>query len=98
MKAKHVGDGFVKGVKVGTQTIASGLAGIVTKPIAGVKEANSTSGKVVGAVSGVAQGLVGAVFSPAAALLGVIEKTGEGMRNHKKQRKEEKKKQNQREI
>jgi hypothetical protein len=79
LKAKHTGDGFVKGLKVGTQTIAAGLAGIVTKPLAGFKEGDTAGAKVLGGVTGIAQGVAGAVFSVPAAALGVIEKTGEGI-------------------
>ena len=63
-KPDNIITGTLQGFKDGAIEVATGLAGIFTKPYKGAKE-----GGVVGFFKGVGHGLLGAVTSPVAAAL-----------------------------
>jgi vacuolar protein sorting-associated protein 13A/C len=75
-RARHVGDGLLKGAKALGGGVVSGIAGVVTQPLKGAREEG-----VGGFFKGVGKGLVGIAAKPLSGVLSLASKTSEGIQN-----------------
>eukprot|EP00834_Sanchytrium_tribonematis_P001913 NODE_51_length_31136_cov_0.357670.p1 type:complete len:2508 gc:universal NODE_51_length_31136_cov_0.357670:12169-4646(-) len=75
-KPKHALDGFGKGAKMLGKSVASGISGIVDKPIEGAQQNG-----IEGLFKGIGQGLLGAISKPLVGLTDMATSIGEGIKS-----------------